>query len=439
MSLRDRLDRLRRQSGADVAPGAGGEEPPAETTRDRVERLRRQLEALRARGAVAGAATGGGALATVARPRAPDPCPALPPRRARPADPARLAELLGGEILAPGVILSERRIPLEARHGAIPLRRVAEPARGLPEGEVDPRAVVFLDTETSGLAGGTGTVAFLLGLARLSEDALVVRQYMLTGFVGEAAMFASAAEWIDGVEGVVTYNGRAFDIPLLAARCRLAGVRDAFSRLAHVDLLGPTRRAFGRRWEDCRLATAERRLLRFERENDLPGWLAPESWLAFLRHGDASRLPLVAEHNHRDVVSLAALVPVLAEAHRSPGAWDADVLAVARALERRGEPEGARRILAEHEAMLDREGLLELARLHRRARDYRRALPIWERLAAEGVKEAVESLAKFHEHVRRDYATALALAEQLPPLPDHDRRRERLRRRLGRGGAGSLS
>jgi len=350
----------------------------------------------------------------------------------RRGDDARLADLLQGELVAPGVIVSERSIPLSGRHGAVPLRRTAQPVTGLPDGRVDPRGVVFLDTETSGLAGGTGTVIFLLGLARLVDDALVVRQYTLTTFAGEAAMLEAAADWIDGLEGMVTYNGRSFDLPLVAARCRLTGVADRFSGLRHLDLLLPTRRAFARRWEDCRLATAERRLLRFEREDDLPGWAAPESWFAYVRHGDASRLPLVAEHNFHDVVSLAALVPALADAHAEPGAFEADVVAVARAFERSGEPERAHQLLAEHEAMLDGDGLLELARHHRQARDWRRASEIWQRLAARGVAEAVERLAKYHEHVRRDYAAALALAERLPPVPDHDRRRDRLRRKLER-------
>ncbi|HWV57003.1 MAG TPA: ribonuclease H-like domain-containing protein, partial [Longimicrobiales bacterium] len=299
---------------------------------------------------------------------------------------------------------------------------------------VDPRGVVFLDTETSGLAGGTGTVIFLLGLARLAGDALVVRQYMLTAFSGEAAMLESAAEWVGGLEGMVTYNGRSFDLPLVAARCRLTGVTDRFSHLRHLDLLPPTRRAFARRWGDCRLTTAERRLLRFERENDLPGWAAPESWFAYVRHGDATRLPLVAEHNFHDVVTLAALVPALADAHAEPGAFEADILAVARAFERYGASGRAYRLLEEHEAMLDTDGLLELARYYRASNDWPRACEIWQRLAARGVAEAVERLAKYHEHVRRDYAAALALAERLPPVPDHDRRRHRLRRKLEQNG-----
>src|SRR5690606_31598786 len=130
--------------------------------------------------------------------------------------------------------------------------------------------MVFLDTETTGLAGGTGTVAFLIGLGRVEAGHLVVRQFWLTSFAGERDLLAAAGDWVDGVDGMVTYNGRSFDLPLVATRCRLAGASDRFSGLRHLDLLGPTRRAFARRWEDCRLTTAERRLLRFERVDDLP-------------------------------------------------------------------------------------------------------------------------------------------------------------------------
>lgn len=347
-------------------------------------------------------------------------------------DAPRLADLLGGEILAPGVVLTERRVPLTTRHGAVALRDAGLPVHRLPEGDVDPRLSAFVDTETTGLSGGSGTVVFLLGAGRFEHDAFIVRQYLLTAFGGEADLLAAAAEWITAAKTMVTFNGRTFDLPLLAARCRLAGVADRFSRIAQVDLLHPTRRAFARRWEDCRLATAERRLLRFEREDDLPGSEAPLSWFRFVRHGHATPLPRVAEHNYRDVVSLAALLPALADVHAEPGAWEADILAIARAYERAGDKARALAVLREHRSMLDADGLLQLAWLHRERNDWDEATVIWLELAARGHPEAIERLAKYHEHVVHDFAAALAYADHLPHRPDHEHRRARLRAKLAR-------
>lgn len=358
--------------------------------------------------------------------------PRTPPRTHHGCDATRLADLLDGEVLAPGLVLTERRVPLAARHGAVGLRDAATPVHRLPEGEVDPRLSAFLDTETTGLSGGVGTVVFLLGVGRFERDAFVVRQYLLTAFAGEADLLAAASEWIAPARTMVTFNGRTFDLPLLSARCRLAGVADRFSILPHVDLLYPTRRAFARRWEDCRLATAERRLLRFEREDDLPGFEAPRSWFGFVRHGDATLLPRVAEHNYRDVVSLAALLPALADVHAEPGAWEADILSVARAHDRAGNEAQAFAILREHRSMLDVEGLMQLAGFHRRRNEWKQATAIWSELAARGHSEAIERLAKYHEHVARDPAAALAYADHLPRRLDHEHRRARLRAKLAR-------
>lgn len=415
--LKHRLETLRRQSGAAAAgranPGETADAPPASAASPKSAVIASLAERIRR-------------IEGSARPR-----PAR--RQASRAGAARLAELVGGQLLSPGLILTERRLPLTGRHGTFGLPGVADVVHGLPEGEVDPRDVVFLDAETSGLSGGTGTVVFLLGLGRVEADALVVRQFLLTAFAGEPDLLTAAGEWAAGAQAMVTFNGKSFDLPLVAARCRLTGVAERFSALRQVDLLHSTRRAFATRWDDCRLGTAERRLLRFERENDLPGALAPESWFAFIRRGDATRLPRVTEHNYWDVVSLAALLPTLAHVHAEPGAWEADILAVARAHHRADEHARAFALLRDHRSMLTAEGLLELARFHRRAKEWDDARAIWESLAAHRHLEATECLAKYHEHVRRDFATALLHAERLPAGdPRHEHRRARLRAKLGR-------
>jgi len=198
----------------------------------------------------------------------------------------------------------------------------------------------------------------------------------------------------------------------------------------HLDLLFPVRRAFASRWPDCRLSTAETRLLAPQREGELPGAVAPAAWLAWLRQGETATLAGVVAHNRRDLVSLPALIPPLALAYRDPAARGADVLAVARHHLRRGDTGEALALMEANRARLDALGLLALARLHRRLGQWEAALAIWEPLAAQGEPEALESLAKHLEHRAGDYPRALALARRLPPSAERERRCRRLSKRL---------
>jgi hypothetical protein len=325
-----------------------------------------------------------------------------------------LAAALGGALTAEGLVEVEHRLPLPARHG----RWTLEPGvaghlapLGFEAGEA-----LFLDTETTGLAGGTGTTAFLVGAARVAGEALLVRHYLLTRFAGEPAMLAALAAFAAGARTLVTFNGRSFDLPLLAARYRLAGLPDPFAGRPHADLLHPVRRAFARRWADCRLATAERELLGFLREGDLPGAEVPAVWLHWLRVGDAGRLPAVLAHNRWDLVSLAALLPALDAAFAAPHAHGADILAIARGRRTREGPEAAHRLLAASRAGLDTSGLLELARLARGQGDPDTALAIWRELAAGDHPRALEALARHAEHRDRDLEMAARLVERLLAL-----------------------
>lgn len=395
MVLRDRLKTLRRQAGQ-KAP----QRPSPPALADRLQRLRP-----RSQERIAG-------------------------HRRHSVE--EVAAAVRGEVAAEGVILIERSVPLSHMHGAFPLARLDMDHGTLPEAEgLDPRRAVFFDTETTGLAGGAGTAAFMVGMGRVQGEALVVRQYLITSFAGERAMLEESGAWLGDAQVLVSFNGKSFDMPLLLTRCRLAGIAAPFASAPHVDLLHPTRRAFGTRWEDCRLATAERALLGFIRQDDLPGSEAPAAWFDYLHRGDGGRLPGVARHNHWDIVSLAALLPALAEVHHAPDRCGADVLAVARSHLRSGDEPRALSLLDEHRQALSAAGRLELARLYRRCGRWEDACALWEALAKKGNTEALESLAKHYEHARHDYAAALTYAARLPPSPGRERRSQRLRAKLG--------
>lgn len=172
--------------------------------------------------------------------------------------------------------------------------------------------LLHFDTETTGLAGGTGTRAFMIGAADWHDGGLRVRQLYMTTMAAESAMLRLFATWICADTVLVSYNGKSYDAPLLATRYRLARLANPLAGLVHVDLLHPMRRRYRHIWENCKMQTAERQLLRIVREDDLPGSEAPKAWLTYLRGGPSTNLIRVAEHNLQDVRSLSGL---LVQAH----------------------------------------------------------------------------------------------------------------------------
>lgn len=280
--LRSRIDRLTRHAGEVQGPN-----PLPPSLAERLARLRTRSTEINAR---------------------------------RPTD-AELAQRLGGAVVAPGLLAVERSFPLPFAHGAT---RVAG-ARTLADGvrlsleedvPIDPEALLFLDTETSGLAGGTGTVAFVLGLAAVRDDVLAVRQLLMTRFGGEHALLESLGRALRTHECLVTFNGKSFDLPLLRARTRLAGLVLPEGAQRHLDLLHVTRRRLREGWADCRLRTAEEHALGFARTDDFPGSEVPAAWQRWLQCGDAAPLPRILDHNREDLLSLAGLLAVLAQPTR---------------------------------------------------------------------------------------------------------------------------
>ena len=215
---------------------------------------------------------------------------------------------LPGEELTPGLRLIETHVAYPA-----PTAQLSLAFAKRTNDAVDPRDLLFFDTETTGLAGGTGTRAFMIGAADWyvhpqHGDGLRIRQLLITTMAAEPAMLHTFAGWLAPGTVLSSYNGRCYDSPLLKTRYRLARMGDPITPLDHVDLLFPTRRRYRGTWENCRLATIERELLKIVREDDLPGSEAPEAWRSFLRGGSSRNLCRVAAHNHQDVVTLARLM-----------------------------------------------------------------------------------------------------------------------------------
>ena len=268
-ALRDRLRGLRVQAGQGVVAAAPAPTPRQTTTEDL-----RWLLGVRAR--------------SHARP-------------ATPPFPARDRALFGEEI-APGLRYTEEHVDWPGPPAPIDTRFARR------EDRIDPARLLHFDTETTGLAGGTGTRAFMIGAADWQGGRLRLRQLTITTMAAEPPMLRTFAEWLAPDSVLVSYNGKCYDAPLLATRYRLARLANPLAGLDHLDLLHPVRRHWKGQWENCRLATAERQLLGVLREDDLPGSEAPAAWLTYLRGGPATNLRRVAAHNAQDLKSLAGVL-----------------------------------------------------------------------------------------------------------------------------------
>ncbi|MBD3371589.1 MAG: hypothetical protein GF403_02605 [Candidatus Coatesbacteria bacterium] len=359
------------------------------------------------------------------------------------------------------VFVVERHFPLNEYHAGEVLGgllEVDEAVLELVEGCRPPgfsfRRAVFLDTETTGLAGGTGTLPFLVGVGRFTVEGYRFRQFFVDDPAAERGQLELLGEWLADCGGLVTYNGRCFDWPLLRDRYLLAGLRPDFLRSepSHVDLLMWVRRLWRHRLPSCSLGETERGVLGFERTDDVPGAEIPALYFAYLRGAPVGeRLARVFYHNEQDILSL----PVLAARA---------LRLVERPLERFEDPAelyslgrlanlGHRRDELWETALscgLDGElgarTALELSLHYKRRQDFDRARPLWERLRRGTYdRRPYEEEAKYLEHRAREYAAAAELIEEAlgrarRVLTDPEARRrdleslghrlDRLRRRL---------
>ena len=325
---------------------------------------------------------------------------------------------------------ADERLPFERPYGRARIGDIAsadfstlkllfEERRALP----DVSRWVFLDTETTGLAGGAGTLPFLVGLGTVEGNGFRVRQFFLRDFPEEPAMLAELSEFLRTYEGIVTFNGKTFDLLLLENRFILSRQRSPFETLLHLDLLHPARRLWKLRLESCKLTHLEDRILGIRREGDIDGAEIPAVYFDYLRTGSARGLQAVFFHNALDIITLAALTVEMTEVLGSKP-WEKvaeglDLFSLSRILERAGERdrsvETCRRALsAGLPSSVETRALLQLASHLKRQRRFEEAVRIWLRLTRrqKPVAEAFEQLAMYSEHRERDFGAALNLVRQ---------------------------
>ncbi|MEW5989683.1 MAG: ribonuclease H-like domain-containing protein, partial [Chloroflexota bacterium] len=293
------------------------------------------------------------------------------------------------------------------------------------------RDALFLDTETTGLAGA-GTLAFMVGLAFWEGDALIVRQTFCRDYDDEPAMLWLVAQQAATKAAVVSFNGRSFDLPLLNGRYllnRLDDVGDALFSLPHLDLLPPSRRLWRSRLISCSLHSLEEKLLGVTRgEIEVPGWAIPAIYHDYLHDGDGREIARVFYHNRMDMLSMVTLIGRLLRQFEQPQAWDdpLDLLSLAKwqvELEMLDEAEQVLRQVANPQHPLGpyQEALTWLGQLYKHSGRRTEAIQCWQQIAVtslDNVSAHVE-LAKHYEWREVDLGRALEWTDRALRLLDH--------------------
>jgi uncharacterized protein YprB with RNaseH-like and TPR domain len=322
-------------------------------------------------------------------------------------------------------------LPQDHVHGLHPLSHLLRFSTDFAN-QIDPEAfkegvpwerLVFLDTETTGLAGGAGTIAFLVGIGSFQGDQFVIQQYFLRDPGEEAAMLTVLREILTSAGAFVTYNGRAFDLPLLEMRYMLS-LRARLELIAqpHLDLLFFARRLWRRVLPDCRLNTVESNMLGVERsELDVPGEWIPGMYLDYLRSGDASEMNRVIYHNAVDILSLVGLTAQIFERFESDDhrtLLGAEALAVARWHYEAGRERTAEQV---YQAALNEDNPVEVRleairqlSVRFKRQDRRDELvswwELWHELAPDDITPCIE-LAMYYEWHAKDYQLASTWAQ----------------------------
>jgi uncharacterized protein YprB with RNaseH-like and TPR domain len=305
--------------------------------------------------------------------------------------------------------------------------------------DLDLQHAVFIDTETTGLVGGTGTLAFLVGLGAFDEaGTFTLQQYFLRSPAEEAAMLRHLAGTLDRQAAVVSFNGRGFDLPLLQTRFTLARLRPRILKAPHLDLLTPSRRVWRGRLPSCALSTLEEYVLHVQREQaDVPGSLIPQLDFDYLQTGDAGEMPRVLYHNALDILSMVTLSSHLiqlfdqaAEAIEDPN----DLIALGKWHADRGETDQAEAKLRQAiDRAADRETRqaagLRLASIYKQHDRRAEAIELWKAAALHPSTrsplpaiDACVELAKYYEWHATDLKQAINWTQrglkQVDALPD---------------------
>lgn len=346
-----------------------------------------------------------------------------------------IEKVLDGELeISPlGEVFTIHKVfPPGFRHGRIPLDPdfvfpfLSRWAKIPREENFTPFNLLFLDTETTGLSGGAGTLVFMVGLGFFQADGFHLVQLFLK-MPSDATAFLNKLETIAGpFKAISTYNGKAFDVPVLNSQCILNHIRPFLKSKYHFDLLPLARRLWSNRLPNRSLKDIEAQILGVGRSSEeIPGWMIPEMYADFLRNGDSRPMAGVFYHNEMDILSLAALFTYAARLMINPNELAdiplVDVFSVARLFEDLGESERSYALynhcyLNRIDADFYPKVINHLALHHRRRDEWEQAVEFWKIGAAMDDVYACIELAKYFEHITRDFQSALEWTQKAGKL-----------------------
>ncbi|MFQ6112492.1 MAG: ribonuclease H-like domain-containing protein [bacterium] len=279
----------------------------------------------------------------------------------------------------------------------------------------------FIDAETTGLSGGSGICAFLVGVGYFTEDSFCITQYFMTDFNEEKALLHQINRLIENYDIVVSYNGKCFDFPLLLSRNVYHRLKTPLSNTLHLDLLFTVRRLWKHRLPDCTLGTAESQILKASRDGDVPGYLIPEMYFEYLRSKDANPLKAIFYHNQQDVLTLVALAAKACQVFENPehetDCFD-DILKLGKVYEGLSQFNNSLALYNQFESTAcgrtnRRELLFRIAFNYKKLRNWAKASEVWEQYISIEKFHPVPyiELAKHYEHRKKDYYRARLFVE----------------------------
>jgi len=366
----------------------------------------------------------------------------------------KIEEVLSGKFISTPFgdsFVRENYFPQDYRCGEVELfqifqssaKTISSLARDNRLKDIDINKTVFLDTETTGLAGGAGTYIFLVGVGYFEGDQFCVRQYFMRDYNEERALLSAVNELLSNFEAIVSYNGKTFDVPLIQSRFIMSGMKLSLKNPGHFDLLYPARRLWKRRLENCSLSTVERDILGVIREDDVPGYLVPEIYFRYLKTKDARALKQVFEHNLQDILSLVALVSrmcFLVEDPLNNTEYGMDIFSIGKMFDEEKKYKQSTHYYTEAlKHNLAEEEVLEILRLasfaFKRQGEWEEAEKIWKEIIKrnrEFIYYPYEELAKYYEHHLKDYQKAETVVEEALNIEENIFLREKLQYRLKR-------
>jgi len=329
------------------------------------------------------------------------------------------------------VFMTCNNFPYGYYQGSVQLRNNISPTllyevSRIVDQRFDINDLVFIDTETSGLGGGTGTVAFMVGLGFFDDSGFVVNQYFLANPDHEFSLLTKTIAGISGHKIIVSYNGSSFDLPVLKSRFSLNRIDSPFKSTKHLDLLHLSRKLWKLRLGVCKLRDIESGILDFKRkEEEVPGWMVPQLYFDFLKNGDGRPMEGVFYHNCMDVLSLAAIFIHAADLFSQPiedmNLQPHDVISMAKVFEKIGMLDKSSFlyqycIQEDIPRALIPSMMLNFGNLYKKIGQADRAIRLWELSFENGNIYAAIEIAKYYEHLLRRYDLALQWVKQANAL-----------------------